>query len=56
MGHYPENTNKCTCDTPHGSENRWCDYCKQSWTPDLKYDKVHKEKVKKRKVKTRKVK
>lgn len=27
MGHYPETTNECTCDTATGSESRRCTFC-----------------------------
>ena len=29
MGHYPEDSKSCTCDTPTGSESRMCSFCRQ---------------------------
>jgi len=29
MGHYPERASDCSCDSPHGSESRMCDFCRK---------------------------
>lgn len=51
MGWYPDTSTRCTCDTPTGSENRRCSYCKQE---NDHFTKVKKKVKRKKKLKTMK--